>query len=117
MRPLQAHGPHADLGREGAQHAAGCCQNHCLVGWCMQHSAARRSATTGGTTCLLRLSLTALSALPVPNGLQEYAGACKVVKMEADDNKPTLEEYKVYGLPCFILFQDGAAVPGSFFEG
>jgi thioredoxin 1 len=48
---------------------------------------------------------------------KEYGAALKVVKIEADANKATLEKYKVYGLPCFILFKDGQEVPDSHSEG
>ena len=28
-----------------------------------------------------------------------------------------MEKYKVYGLPCLIVFKDGAQLEGSFREG
>ncbi|KAL4420052.1 hypothetical protein ABPG77_007491 [Micractinium sp. CCAP 211/92] len=48
---------------------------------------------------------------------KEYGSALKVVKVEADGNTATIEKYKVYGLPCFILFKDGQEVEGSHSEG
>ncbi|KAL4852836.1 Thioredoxin X [Chlorella vulgaris] len=48
---------------------------------------------------------------------KEYGAALKVTKMEADPNPALVEEYKVYGLPCFLLFRDGALVEGSRTEG
>jgi thioredoxin 1 len=40
-----------------------------------------------------------------------------VVKVEADGNPALLERYKVYGLPCLIVFKDGEEVEGSHREG
>ncbi|KAL4440620.1 hypothetical protein ABPG75_003621 [Micractinium tetrahymenae] len=48
---------------------------------------------------------------------KEYGSALKVVKVEADGNTGSIEKYKVYGLPCFILFKDGQEVEGSHSEG
>ncbi|EFN53851.1 hypothetical protein CHLNCDRAFT_14388, partial [Chlorella variabilis] len=48
---------------------------------------------------------------------KEYAGALKVVKVEADPNPALIEQYKVYGLPCFLIFKGGALVEGSKEEG
>jgi thioredoxin 1 len=49
--------------------------------------------------------------------LQAYAGNLKVVKVEADGNKPLLEQYKVYGLPALLVMKDGQVMDGSVVEG
>jgi thioredoxin 1 len=58
---------------------------------------------------------------PPPNGLplplQEYGGGLKVVKVEADANQDLITRFKIYGLPCLILFRGGAEVEGSHREG
>lgn len=41
---------------------------------------------------------------------QEYRGALKVVKVEADPNQGLINEYKVYGLPTFVVFKQGEEV-------
>ena len=47
-----------------------------------------------------------------------FAGNLKVVKINCTDgNKDLMEKYKVYGLPCLIVFKDGAQLEGSFREG
>ena len=48
---------------------------------------------------------------------QEYKDKLKIIKIDHDANPQLIVEYKVYGLPCLILFKDGKAVPGSFREG
>lgn len=48
---------------------------------------------------------------------QEHKGALKVVKVEHGPNPDLIEKYKVYGLPCLIVFKDGQEVPGSKTEG
>ncbi|KAL6779801.1 TRXX1 [Auxenochlorella protothecoides x Auxenochlorella symbiontica] len=48
---------------------------------------------------------------------EEYKGTLKVVKIETDPNPGIVEKYKVYGLPCLLLFADGKEVPGSRHEG
>ncbi|KAF8072916.1 TRX-X [Scenedesmus sp. PABB004] len=48
---------------------------------------------------------------------QEHKGALKVVKVEHDKNKGLVEKYKVYGLPCLIVFKGGEQVEGSKREG
>lgn len=48
---------------------------------------------------------------------KEYAGRLKVVKVEADPNPAIIEQYKVYGLPCLIVFKDGKAIEESHHEG
>ncbi|KAJ6833775.1 thioredoxin X, chloroplastic [Iris pallida] len=48
---------------------------------------------------------------------KEYNGRLKVVKIDHDANPELIEEYKVYGLPCLILFKNGQAVPESRREG
>lgn len=40
-----------------------------------------------------------------------------VVKIDHDANPGLIEEYKVYGLPCLILFKNGQEVPESRREG
>ncbi|XP_020254332.1 thioredoxin X, chloroplastic, partial [Asparagus officinalis] len=48
---------------------------------------------------------------------QEYKDKLKIVKIDHDANPQLIEEYKVYGLPCLILFKDGKEVPESRREG
>lgn len=48
---------------------------------------------------------------------QEYGDRLTVVKIDHDANPKLIAEYKVYGLPHFILFKDGKEVPGSRREG
>lgn len=48
---------------------------------------------------------------------QEYDGKLTVVKVDHDSNPRLIEEYKVYGLPTLIFFQNGQEVPGSRREG
>ena len=49
---------------------------------------------------------------------KEYDGKLKVVKIDCTDgNKELMEQYKVYGLPCLIMFKDGAMMEGSLREG
>jgi thioredoxin-like negative regulator of GroEL len=50
--------------------------------------------------------------------MQEYAGRLKVVKINCtDSNKSMMERFKVYGLPCLLVFNGGAEVEGSHREG
>jgi thioredoxin 1 len=50
--------------------------------------------------------------------LQEFEGKLKVVKIDCTDgNKALMESYKVYGLPCLIIFKDGEKVHESHHEG
>lgn len=49
--------------------------------------------------------------------IQEYKGILKIVKIDHDANPQLIEEYKVYGLPCLILFKNGQQVPESRREG
>jgi thioredoxin 1 len=47
-----------------------------------------------------------------------FPDTLKVVKVNCTDgNKELMEKYKVYGLPCLIVFKNGAQVEGSFKEG
>ncbi|KAJ4917653.1 hypothetical protein Rs2_03203 [Raphanus sativus] len=48
---------------------------------------------------------------------QEYDDRLTIVKIDHDANPKLIAEYKVYGLPHFILFKDGKEVPGSRREG
>ena len=49
---------------------------------------------------------------------KEYDGKLKVVKIDCTDgNKDLMEQYKVYGLPCLIMFKDGAMMDGGLREG
>ncbi|XP_073012656.1 thioredoxin X, chloroplastic [Typha latifolia] len=48
---------------------------------------------------------------------EEYKGKLKIVKIDHDANPQLIEEYKVYGLPTLILFQNGKEVPESRREG
>ena len=47
-----------------------------------------------------------------------FPGSLKVVKVNCTDgNKELMEKYKVYGLPCLIVFKNGEQMDGSFKEG
>jgi thioredoxin-like negative regulator of GroEL len=47
-----------------------------------------------------------------------FPDALKVVKVNCTDgNKALMEKYKVYGLPCLIVFNGGEEVSGSHYEG
>ena len=49
---------------------------------------------------------------------KEYDGKLKVVKIDCTDgNKDLMEQYRVYGLPCLLMFKDGGLVDGSLREG
>lgn len=48
---------------------------------------------------------------------QEYGDKLTIVKIDHDANPKLIADYKVYGLPHFILFKDGKEVPGSRREG
>ncbi|CAN8288384.1 unnamed protein product [Cochlearia groenlandica] len=48
---------------------------------------------------------------------QEYSDRLTIVKIDHDANPKLIAEFKVYGLPHFILFKDGKEVPGSRREG
>ncbi|GER41547.1 thioredoxin [Striga asiatica] len=48
---------------------------------------------------------------------QEYEDKLMVVKIDHDANPRLIEEYKVYGLPTLIIFQNGQEVPESRREG
>ncbi|XP_010500593.1 PREDICTED: thioredoxin X, chloroplastic [Camelina sativa] len=48
---------------------------------------------------------------------QEYDDKLTIVKIDHDANPKLIADYKVYGLPHFILFKDGKEVPGSRREG
>lgn len=48
---------------------------------------------------------------------QEYQDKLTVVKVDHDSNPRLIEEYKVYGLPSLIIFQNGKEVPESRREG
>lgn len=48
---------------------------------------------------------------------QEYGDKLTIVKIDHDANPKLIAEFKVYGLPHFILFKDGKEVPGSRREG
>ncbi|CAK9162748.1 unnamed protein product [Ilex paraguariensis] len=50
-------------------------------------------------------------------GRTEYREKLLVVKIDHDSNPRLIEEYKVYGLPALILFQNGLEVPNSRTEG
>ncbi|KAK6122480.1 hypothetical protein DH2020_043766 [Rehmannia glutinosa] len=49
--------------------------------------------------------------------LHEYEEKLVVVKVDHDSNPRLIEEYKVYGLPTLIFFQNGQEVPESRREG
>ena len=47
-----------------------------------------------------------------------FAGSLKVVKINCTDgNKDLMEQYKVYGLPCLIVFKNGEKMAESHKEG
>lgn len=47
-----------------------------------------------------------------------FSGELKVVKIDCTDaNKSLMEKYKVYGLPCLIVYKGGEEVAGSHKEG
>ncbi|KAL8520657.1 hypothetical protein ACS0TY_011263 [Phlomoides rotata] len=48
---------------------------------------------------------------------KEYQDKLTVVKVDHDSNPRLIEEYKVYGLPTLIIFQNGKEVSGSRREG
>lgn len=48
---------------------------------------------------------------------EEYDGKLKVIKVETDNGSKFVEQYKVYGLPSIMLFQNGEKVPGTHIEG
>ncbi|KAG7600069.1 Thioredoxin-like superfamily [Arabidopsis suecica] len=48
---------------------------------------------------------------------QEYGDKLTIVKIDHDANPKLIADFKVYGLPHFILFKDGKEVPGSRREG
>ncbi|KAH6831373.1 thioredoxin X [Perilla frutescens var. hirtella] len=48
---------------------------------------------------------------------KEYEGKLTIVKVDHDANPRLIEEYKVYGLPALIMFQNGKEVPESRREG
>ncbi|ESQ30448.1 hypothetical protein EUTSA_v10012400mg [Eutrema salsugineum] len=48
---------------------------------------------------------------------QEYGDRLTIVKIDHDANPKLIADFKVYGLPHFILFKDGKEVPGSRREG
>ncbi|KAL5728952.1 hypothetical protein ACHQM5_001971 [Ranunculus cassubicifolius] len=48
---------------------------------------------------------------------EEYKGKLKIVKLDHDANPKLIEEYKVYGLPALIVFNQGKVVKGSAREG
>ncbi|GFP89094.1 thioredoxin x chloroplastic [Phtheirospermum japonicum] len=58
-----------------------------------------------------------LIAPAVQSLAQEYQDKLVVVKIDHDANPRLIEEYKVYGLPALIVFQNGQEVPGSRREG
>ncbi len=39
----------------------------------------------------------------------EFEGKIKVVKINTDENTKTAQQYKISGLPSFVLFKDGEA--------
>jgi len=41
---------------------------------------------------------------------QNYEGKLKVVKVNAEENKETVKEHSVSGLPSLLVFKDGKAV-------
>uniref|UniRef100_A0A7S3QW98 Thioredoxin domain-containing protein n=1 Tax=Dunaliella tertiolecta TaxID=3047 RepID=A0A7S3QW98_DUNTE len=48
---------------------------------------------------------------------QEYASTLKVVKIRHDSCPKLIQQYKVYGLPAFLIFKNGELVPGCKREG
>ncbi|KAI3453261.1 hypothetical protein Pfo_009924 [Paulownia fortunei] len=58
-----------------------------------------------------------LIAPAVQSLAQEYQDKLMVVKVDHDSNPRLIEEYKVYGLPTLIVFQNGLEIPESRREG
>ncbi|KAG6405461.1 hypothetical protein SASPL_133050 [Salvia splendens] len=48
---------------------------------------------------------------------EEYESKLTIVKVDHDANPGLIEEYKVYGLPALIMFQNGKEIPESRREG
>ena len=47
----------------------------------------------------------------------DYAGKVKVVKVNADEAPNAVSKYGVYGLPTFMVFENGVKVEESHIEG
>lgn len=46
--------------------------------------------------------------LPIIDDIaEEYAGEARICKIDADENKETMQQFHVRGLPTMILFMDG----------
>lgn len=46
--------------------------------------------------------------LPIIDDIaEEYAGEARICKIDADENKETMQRFHVRGLPTMILFMDG----------
>lgn len=46
--------------------------------------------------------------LPIVDDIaEEYAGEARICKINADENKETMQQFQVRGLPTMILFVDG----------
>ena len=71
------------------------------------------------TACPVKDTCVLVIALPPSTcqRMQEYGEKLKIVKVEVDSNPKLVEQYKVYGLPSVVLFENGDAVPGGHFEG
>jgi thioredoxin 1 len=50
-----------------------------------------------------------LAMMPAVEALEErYAGAFRLVKVNAPDNRQVCRDLKVFGLPTYVLYRDGA---------
>ncbi|XP_042010151.1 thioredoxin X, chloroplastic-like [Salvia splendens] len=58
-----------------------------------------------------------LVAPAVQSLAKEYESKLTIVKVDHDANPGLIEEYKVYGLPALIMFQNGKEIPESRREG
>jgi len=48
---------------------------------------------------------------------QEYGEKLKVVKFNCTEKTEMRDKYRVFGLPCLIMFKDGQEIAGSRKEG
>jgi thioredoxin 1 len=52
-----------------------------------------------------------LALMPAVEALEEsYGGRLKLVKVNAPENREVCRELKVFGLPTYVLYRDGAEV-------
>ncbi|RZC75054.1 hypothetical protein C5167_050526 [Papaver somniferum] len=58
-----------------------------------------------------------LMSTVINSASEEYEDRLKIVKINHDSNPQLIGDYKVYGLPAFIIFKNGKEVPESRREG